>query len=113
MPRPLARGPSPTPKKRGAFPLEPMNLDSLEPSVVQMTRQELGERLEETRRTQSPEPTPEPRQAPPTDAPRSAASSLLSGVSAATESDSDDSSLLPGIATAVAEAASIRKPSAR
>ena len=113
LPRPLARGPSPTPKKRGAFPLEPMNLDSLEPSVVQMTRQELGERLEETRRTQSPEPTPEPRQAPPTDAPRSAASSLLSGVSAATESDSDDSSLLPGIATAVAEAASTRKPAAR
>ena len=90
-----------------------MNLDSLEPSVVQMTRQELGERLEETRRAQSPEPTPQPRLAPSTDAPRSAASSVLSGVSAATESDSDDSSLLPGIATAVAEAASARKPAIR
>lgn len=114
LPRPLVRGPSPTPKKRGVLPLEPMNLDSLEPSVVHMTRQELGERLEETRRAQSPDPTPQPRLAPPTDAPRSDASSFLSGVSAATESDSsDDSSLLPGIATAVAEAASARKSAAR
>jgi len=106
---PPMRGSSPTPKKRGALPLAPTDLAKLEPAVVEMTRQELGDRLEETRRSQSPvRPGPSRSRHPPAQAAPAPAS--LSGISVATESDSDDSSLLPGIATAVAEASSARKP---